>query len=662
MEQDIKTFPLMKYFTITASICIMVTTAILSLLYWNASLSNILWHGENDNIAFNHALGDSVWSELQPYLENNKAAISETDGIQKTIRIHTLLNNHSRATPILKVKIIDLDGHTIYSSDKNDVGYKMPANYAGKITASTGKPVSILRRHSILLGLHSKHTNVNAVATYLPITLTQEPGRILGVIEVFSNVTQQMNNLKKKQFLVIPGILAVMLILFLILFFLVRKADQTIRLQSDDLYASMQIINGNYDVLERRTRQLTVARDTALEANRAKSAFLANMSHELRTPLNAIIGYSELMADEIKDVAPDALGDLTRINNAGVHLLNLINNILDISKIEAGKMDNHIESFNIYETVSDVVASIEPLVSKNDNKLCLNVTETIGNMECDITKLRQILFNLISNASKFTDKGVITLSVSRINLKQAEWLEFRVTDTGIGMSPEQLKRLFKPFSQADSSTTKKYGGTGLGLAISRRLSELLGGSIKVTSQLNEGSSFAVILPSVAPHSYTAKKAEPITVGVKADPAKIRLGEEQTPIDPRRKKISTILVIDDNADIRDLMERYLTRQGFYVHSAANAEEGMELAERINPDLITLDVMMPEKDGWSVLSDLKNNAELTSIPVIMLTLSGEKDLGFALGAADYLTKPIDWKVLHESVVTNLRKAYQEKMNQQ
>ena len=235
-----------------------------------------------------------------------------------------------------------------------------------------------------------------------------------------------------------------------------------------------------------------VARAHADSANQSKSQFLANMSHELRTPLNAIIGYSEMLQEEAEDLGvPEINPDLHKINRAGKHLLGLINDILDLSKIEAGKMTVYLENFDVRTVVDEVAAMVEPLVKKNGNRLTLEVTPGVGEMRADVTKVRQTLFNLLSNACKFTDQGMITVKVSRVGSN----VVFDVIDNGIGMTPSQLGRLFQAFSQADASTTKKYGGTGLGLALSRKFCQIMGGDMTVTSESGKGSTFTATIPA-----------------------------------------------------------------------------------------------------------------------------------------------------------------------
>jgi CheY-like chemotaxis protein len=362
------------------------------------------------------------------------------------------------------------------------------------------------------------------------------------------------------------------------------------------------------------------------------------MSHELRTPLNAIIGYSEMLEEDAEDIEnPRFVADLQKIRAAGRHLLELINDILDLSKIEAGKMDLFIESFVVTDLLDNVVATIAPLVEKSKNTLQVECDGDPGIMHTDKTKIRQALFNLLSNATKFTEQGIITLKISRHRTSYTgeatqggDWLQFQVADTGIGMTPEQMENLFVPFSQADASTTRRYGGTGLGLTISRRFCRLMGGDITVESEPGLGSTFTIHLP--ADIDQVKMDTSPIDV---TGYLPIQAGLLSTP----PENSGSILVIDDDPIARDLIRRHLTREGFRVHTAANGQEGLRLATELKPDVITLDILMPSVDGWTVLSELKANPEVADIPVIIVTMVENKNMGFALGAADYLLKPID-----------------------
>jgi signal transduction histidine kinase/CheY-like chemotaxis protein len=362
--------------------------------------------------------------------------------------------------------------------------------------------------------------------------------------------------------------------------------------------------------------ELTQARHAAEEASSAKSRFLANMSHELRTPLNAIIGYSEMVEEEITDLGHEELApDLQKIQSAGKHLLALINDILDLSKIEAGKTELFLEDIDLAGLIRDVATTVLPLVEKNGNHLVVEARAS-GTLRGDLTKLRQMLLNLLSNASKFTDHGTVTLVAERAEGAGGPWVEFRVSDSGIGMTPEQMNRLFEAFSQADASTSRKFGGTGLGLAITRQFARMMGGEVTVASEPGLGSTFTIRLPAATSSGADAGTGDAPGPGA-----------------------GTVLVIDDNADARDLIRRFLTAEGFRVVEAATGEAGLELARSARPDLITLDVLMPAMDGWSVLTALKADPGLAGIPVVMLTMLEDKNLGLALGASDFMTKPID-----------------------
>jgi len=395
-----------------------------------------------------------------------------------------------------------------------------------------------------------------------------------------------------------------------------------------------------YDIttIKMAEQAMDEARQAAELANKTKSEFLANMSHELRTPLNAIIGYAQILQEDAEDDGQDQyVSDLNKIESAGKHLLSLINGILDLSKIEAGRMEVFLEPVEIARLADEVRTLTEPLAATNDNVVEIIVDGEIGTVETDFTKLKQSLLNLVSNACKFTKNGRVTLSIAMASDEETPSLVIRVKDTGIGMTPEQQAKLFQPFTQADSSTTRQYGGTGLGLAITRRLCELLGGTVDVSSTPGEGSCFTLVLPLRQP--IPAAKAA-----------------HSTPHGP--SGATTLLLIDDDPHVHEVMGAMLAREGYRVEHVSSGLNALETVRNLNPAAILLDVMMPQVDGWAVLAALKKDSELSGIPVIIVSMLDDRPLGLSLGAAEFLTKPIDRKVLTETVKRHAGPAHSHK----
>ena len=408
-----------------------------------------------------------------------------------------------------------------------------------------------------------------------------------------------------------------------------EKKDYSLRAVSqsrDEVGALIESFNEMLAQIQKRDAELQEARVTAEKANQAKSNFLSFMSHELRTPLTAIIGFSEMLIPDIEaEGHKEWVEDLRRVHDSGRYLLELINDILDISKIEAGKMEVHLETFDIFVLVRDLNGVVRPLIERKANKLIIECPSDIGDMRADRIKVRQCLLNLLSNASKFTERGTITLSVSRETRAGVDWLTFRVKDTGIGMTPEQLQKLFRAFSQADDSTSRKYGGTGLGLALTKNFCQMLGGGVRVESEPGVGSTFIIELPE----QMTAP-TNSVAVAVSSQP--------DTALTTRAHN-GCILIVDDDPGVHRLLAEALGPEGYALKFASNGADGLRLAKELRPAIITLDVIMPDMDGWVVLSLLKADPELATIPVIMLSVRADQDFGFALGVADYLQKPID-----------------------
>ena len=428
-----------------------------------------------------------------------------------------------------------------------------------------------------------------------------------------------------------------------------KEAEQEIR----SLNQELQELNADLDQrVKRRTEELEIVTEKAVAASRTKDKFLANMSHELRTPLNAIIGYSEMLIEDAKEEGHTELGtDLGRIHDAGQHLLTLINEILDLAKIEAGKMNLDLEEFQIDLLCHTVIETLQIAAGKNQNQLTINAPNELGTMIADQMKLRQVLMNLLSNSCKFTEEGTVHLDVSRIqDPAKGEIIQFAVHDTGIGMSPEQLERLFQAFTQADDTTSRKYGGSGLGLVISQRFAQLMGGDIQVESELGVGSTFTVWLPAEVKQKgsslrqMTSSERSKLT-SRSEEKAKLRQrsNTREALQEIATKNEDVVLVIDDDPTVCELMQRFLGKEGLQVLTASSGREGIEMAQKRQPTVITLDVAMPEMNGWEVLRELKDNSATKNIPVIMVTMVDDRSRGFALGATEYVNKPIDWEQL-------------------
>jgi signal transduction histidine kinase/CheY-like chemotaxis protein len=362
----------------------------------------------------------------------------------------------------------------------------------------------------------------------------------------------------------------------------------------------------------------------AEQANKIKSEFLAKMSHELRTPLNAIIGITEMMQEDAQEFDDeDYIEPLGRVVRAGKHLLSLINDILDLSKIEAGKMELYPENFELTLFIKDIERIVEPLVNKNTNQMVVSIDSKIKYMYADSTRVKQILLNLLSNACKFTDKGKICLLVSPALIKKKSAISFSIIDEGIGMNEEQLGMLFQDFQQVDSSSTRKYEGTGLGLSISLKFAELMGGNITVSSESNKGSIFTVTLP----------------LGTTLDDVEIPLVEALPLASFDQIKKPYILVVEDDDNMIEMLRHYFSKQGVQIDVALNGTDALTKARIKKPNLITLDINMPGLNGWDTLTIIKSDDELSDIPVVVITSEEERKKGIDLGADEYLIKPIN-----------------------
>lgn len=398
-----------------------------------------------------------------------------------------------------------------------------------------------------------------------------------------------------------------------------------------DLAGLLRAIVRGGTALESGVETLARARNEAESANLAKSQFLANMSHELRTPLNAIIGYGEMIEEDAQDTGDAATAqDVGRILTAARHLLSLINEILDLSKIEAGRMELNASEFDARQMLTELIATIQPACDQNGNQIIVKAPETLL-ANTDQTKLGQCALNLLSNAAKFTHQGEITVSIETRALAGIDHVAIIVADTGIGMSPEQIARLFQPFVQADPTITQRYGGTGLGLTITKRLAQLLGGDVSVESTLGKGSVFTICIPAKVEDAARARGAAAVVDDIQ--------GHAEAPL---------VIVIEDEADARELVARMLTRAGFAVQGVGGGEAGLALARAKAPALILLDIFLPDGSGWRVLQNLKQDPKTREIPVIVLSVNEDRAHALSLGAAEHIVKPADRDQLAATVM--------------
>lgn len=635
-------FNLKRYFTILCLVTLVVGAVFLGTSYRILALSNLTKMGENNAISLNRSFSRYVWpqytdliSQSNPHQVNiSSIAPAFDDSIRQLIG----------GSPITKIEIYNIQGIQIYSTNGNksdELKHDKSLVLAAINNETTSKLIHRDTFNSITGNIH----NVELLATFLPIQRTPD-SPVEAVIEIYSDVTAYYNNIKDTEIKVFLLGFIVLSAIFSVLFLFIKRADKVIKSHDLNLNQHIEKVNNINRTLKHSAQELAIAKDNARDSSMLKSNFVANMSHELRTPLNAIIGYSELMMEECKDLsAEDIKSDSEKINSASKHLLGLINDILDISKIEAGKMEFCIENFNISLVINDISATIEPLVKKNNNKLIVNCDSDIGITVADLSRTRQSIYNLLSNACKYTNDGVITLSVTREKTAHKEWILYSITDTGIGIAPEHIKAIFKDVSATDSMASRSISSSGLGLAISRRFCEMMGGSISVSSNLGVGSTFIIRLPAIVGQSQLAEYEES-----QPDPEEMRLRDTQET--DRRQHISKILIIDDDKSIQALMAYILRTEGYQAINAMSGKAGLNILETETPDAIVLDIMMPEMDGWAVLKQLKDTPALKYTPIVMLSALGEISMGETLGADGYITKPFNRKQVIDTLSNAIR----------
>jgi len=632
-----RTFQLSRYFSIVSLITIIVAAFVLSWMYRMLAIDDLMRQGEQHHITLTQTYSNAIWPQVKFFIDTDKQSIikgqSENENQLHFKTLDASVIKLIKNTPVLKIDIFDLQGRTVYATDPDAVGKVMPEDYPGSSALITGKPKTELRFLDYVYSVNGILQDRYVLSSYLPVW-DPASNKIRAVFEISADVSDMYIKIIESRNNFGLAIIAILGVVYTALYLLVRRADMIIRRQAaerEQYLSEIETINRN---LDQNARELAIAHDKAVEASTYKSQFLATMSHELRTPLNAIIGYSEMLAEDLDPNSQGhAIEDLNKIQNAGMHLLTVINEILDISKIEAGRITLHIEDFDVGEVIQGIASTIEPLARKADNTFEYLPAEPLGIIHSDITRFRQILLNLLGNACKFTRNGHIKLEASRSGEDDFEHILCVVSDTGIGISQENIAKIFKPFQQADSSTTREHGGTGLGLTISKRFCELLGGSIRAESEPGKGTRFIVKLPVKSHSNQEFDRARlPDTI----DQAPHR---QKAP--DRRKKISRILLIDNDAGSRKLYQHYLENHGFHIDTASDGAKGLAIARFSPPDLITLDMSLEDDGAWSILQEIKNDETLSDIPVIMISKFNDQALEELSDSVEYLVKPIDWE---------------------
>ena len=472
---------------------IIVASALIGYMYRYNAIGDLKAQAEQSNIILTKAISNAILPEI----------ISLPNSISKQVKdydyVDEIMSQFVSGTTVLKVKAFDLERKIIYSTQRDEIGIVKDETYGSAITIKSGDVMSNLRFRKEFFAIGGKANDIHVLSTYIPI-YDAKNGKVNGAFEIYTNVTGLYERIIISQISFMAGVILIFGIIYIILYSCVRGAEKVIIEQANERESHLHIIEGI-------NKDLQLARDEAMKANSTKSKFLANMSHELRTPLNAIIGYSEILEEDLEELSLDKfIPDLQRINGAGQHLLKLIDGVLDLSKVEAGKMELYVETIDIASVINDVVTTLEPSANKNGNKLSIKHEGKLGEMSTDVTKLRQLLFNIAGNALKFTQDGEITITVKPE--RELGFIEFRVSDTGIGMTKDQIEKLFQPFTQADVTTTRKYGGTGLGLTISLHFCEMMGGSIDVESEPGKGTVFIIHLPTNISEKTKSNMIEP----------------------------------------------------------------------------------------------------------------------------------------------------------
>ncbi len=618
-------FKLLRYFSITSAIAISLMTLVLAFSYWKIENAKMISTIEAQNMVLARSFANIIWPKYKTHV--NAVGHLDGDALRRhpvTLDIHATLKDLTTGLPILKVKMYSLDALTVYSSQFSQMGASKRGNKGFEATLNSEKPTTKTSFRETFASFDGPVKDRHLVESYLPII--GENGQLEGIFELYSDVTPLVGEINNMTVKVMMALFASFGLLYAVLFWVVRHASGVMKKQHIDLVA---------------------AQKEATSSNMAKSSFLATMSHEIRTPLNGVLGLAQLLLNG--DLTKEQQRHVKTILSSGETLLAIISDVLDMSKIEASGIQLENKAFNLKNLISIIATPFQSLI--DDKGLTLTVKfdfDSALTVKGDPVRLRQILWNLISNAIKFTEKGSITVRIRKVNAQEVGIsetkdmvLNFAVIDTGGGIAPNRLDKIFDPFTQENSSITRKHGGTGLGLAIVKQLTELMGGIIKVESRLNEGTRFDVFIPLKKENN--------------------RLVEEAPPILSEHKASLNVIVAEDNDVNATIATAFLKKAGCQVRLAENGWEAVVASRENWADLILMDIHMPEMNGIDATIEIRSVYDKETLPIIGLTADAfvERHEQFEkAGMNSVLTKPFTELQLNEMLDIYRNPASEEK----